>query len=476
VRRLSAFVVAAALAALSGAGVAHAATCLEGAQCGSVPVPLDRAHPGAGTIEIAYAFVPHSDTSSPSLGTVVTNPGGPGQSTIASASLYLQGAPRLFVHRDLLLVDPRGTGASGALTCPSLIGRNPVDEQAIATLCGADIGARAGRYGSADVADDIDAVRATLGVDKLDLWGDSYGTFLMQVYAARHPQHVRSVVLDGAFPIDSDPWGRDVLRGTRRVIGVACSRLLHCLGASLLNQIAKLATTLRRHPIKFTAATPVGRLHVTLRERDLAELTYAEGRPDNLKPLPAAVGAALHHRFARLKKLVVALRVEDRQDLALDPALNSLGASFATACHDYPRPYDLTAAPAKRRAQYRQRLRALDRRQFFPFAPAAWLGTKIDAGPKCLDWPADPRARSGLHGLHMPDVPVLVMSGDLDSNTPIEQGRVVASGFPHPQFAIVANAGHTPALNPCGVGLGVDFVETLKIDPNRCRLSVRAGS
>jgi pimeloyl-ACP methyl ester carboxylesterase len=61
-----------------------------------------------------------------------------------------------------------------------------------------------------------------------------------------------------------------------------------------------------------------------------------------------------------------------------------------------------------------------------------------------------------------------VMSGDLDSNTPIEQGRVVAAQFPHAQFAIVRNAGHTPALDPCGVGLGVDFVETLKVDPQRC--------
>jgi pimeloyl-ACP methyl ester carboxylesterase len=69
----------------------------------------------------------------------------------------------------------------------------------------------------------------------------------------------------------------------------------------------------------------------------------------------------------------------------------------------------------------------------------------------------------------MPNVPVLVMSGDLDSNTPIEQGRAVAAKFPHATFAIVANAGHTPALDPCGVALGVDFVEKLKVDPARCR-------
>jgi len=43
-------------------------------------------------------------------------------------------------------------------------------------------------------------VRAALGLEQLDLWGDSYGTFLMPVYAARHPEHVRSIVLNGANP------------------------------------------------------------------------------------------------------------------------------------------------------------------------------------------------------------------------------------------------------------------------------------
>jgi pimeloyl-ACP methyl ester carboxylesterase len=434
-----------------------------------VTVPLDRARPAAGTIDIAYAFVPHSDTSSPSLGTVVTNPGGPGQSTIASASLYLQGAPQLFVHRDLLLIDARGTGNSGVVTCPSLAGRHPITEQAIAKLCADDLRPRAGRYGSADVADDIDAVRATLGIDKLDLWGDSYGTFLMQVYAARHPDHVRSVVLDGAFPIDSDPWGRDVLRGVRRVIGLICARTLHCSGRRVLGQIAGLAARLRRHPIKFTAATALGRLHITLGERDLANLTWAGGQPDELRKVPAAVAAALRHRPSRLKKLVVAARVADLENLAIDPTLYSLGAGMATACHDYPRPYSLAASPATRHAQYRRKLRALDPAQFRPFSPAAWLGTHIDAGPKCLDWPADPTAGSQLRGLHMPDVPVLVMSGDLDSNTPVEQGRVVAATFPHARFAVVASAGHTPALNPCGLALGVEFVEKLQVNPNRCR-------
>jgi pimeloyl-ACP methyl ester carboxylesterase len=74
-----------------------------------------------------------------------------------------------------------------------------------------------------------------LGLDQLDLWGDSYGTFLMPVYAARHPDHGRSVLLDGAFPITEDPWGRDEIRAAGRVIGLVCRRTHRCSGARVLS-------------------------------------------------------------------------------------------------------------------------------------------------------------------------------------------------------------------------------------------------
>src|SRR6188472_3002714 len=116
----------AAVCALALAGLALTtsaqadASCLPGARCGSVTVPLDRANPSAGTIDIAYAVVPRTDASRPALGTIVPNPGGPGESTIAAAGLYTGALAPLRERRDLLLIDPRGTGHSGALSCLSL--------------------------------------------------------------------------------------------------------------------------------------------------------------------------------------------------------------------------------------------------------------------------------------------------------------------------------------------------------------------
>src|SRR3954470_18663766 len=173
--------------------------------------------------------------------------------------------------------------------------------------------------------------------------------------------------------------------------------------------------------------------------------------------------------MAPLERLVAASRIGDAGAFLGDASAFSIAAGAATACHDYPRPYDLAAPPAVRRAEYARGLAALDRAQFAPFSGAGWLGSNIDAGPKCLDWPADPTAGSPLQGLALPDVPVLVQSGDLDTNTPIEQGRRAAAQFRHSIFAVVANAGHTPDLHPCGVAMARDFIRHLDTNPDRCR-------
>jgi pimeloyl-ACP methyl ester carboxylesterase len=244
----------------------------------------------------------------------------------------------------------------------------------------------------------------------------------------------------------------------------------------VLTGLARLARRLRRHPVRFTAHTPAGPVRITLDERLLANLTFGGGDPRVYGLLPAAVDAAVHHDLAPLRRLATVSRIGEVEIFFSDPAQTSLGDAAAVACHDYPRPYDVAAAPDVRRTQYHRARAALDRGEFRPFSPRAWLNINIDAGPKCLGWPFDPTAGSPLRGHRVPDVPVLVQSGDLDTNTPIEQGRRAAAQFPHPIYGIVANAGHTPDLQPCGVAMAIDFIEDLKTSPRRCRHAGRPPS
>jgi hypothetical protein len=147
--------------------------------------------------------------------------------------------------------------------------------------------------------------------------------------------------------------------------------------------------------VRFTAHSSLGPVRLTLSERELADVTYGGGHPEVYGPLPA-VAAALARDLAPLKRLVTVSRIGEVGDFFEPPAFFSNAAGAATSCHDYPRPYDLAAAPPRRRAQYERALAALDPAQFRPFSARAWLSTEIDAGPKCLGWPADANAGSPL--------------------------------------------------------------------------------
>ncbi|HEX3761419.1 MAG TPA: alpha/beta fold hydrolase [Kofleriaceae bacterium] len=61
--------------------------------------------------------------------------------------------------------------------------------------------------GLAEQIEDLEAVRAHLGADQIDLLGHSWGGFLVMAYAARHPGHIRHLItVDSAAP----KWGDTV--------------------------------------------------------------------------------------------------------------------------------------------------------------------------------------------------------------------------------------------------------------------------
>ena len=68
----------------------------------------------------------------------------------------------------------------------------------------------------------------------------------------------------------------------------------------------------------------------------------------------------------------------------------------------------------------------------------------------------------------MPDVPVLALTGDLDTNTPARSGRAAASEFRRVTFVEVPNVGHTPEVSPCGAEVALRFIQTLKASPRAC--------
>ena len=153
--------------------------------------------------------------------------GGPGFSNIASDSLWRgRLAPALKDH-DMLAIDHRGIGASAATDCPALqhVQGNQLDA---ARACGESLGAASDRYGSGDVADDVDDVRAALGIEKIDYYGVSYGPVDVRAYAYRHPDHLHAAVLDSPDFSSDDAFFRTLPGAMAKITVRVCERSPAC--------------------------------------------------------------------------------------------------------------------------------------------------------------------------------------------------------------------------------------------------------
>ncbi len=191
----------------------------EGFECITLTVPLDHFHDTGKTTEVTFAIKRHT-AKGPGKGVFVTATGGPGTSGIQSAVSYRDSfAKSVQQDYDIVFFDQRGAHLSGDLTCPDAAAAfyrtdsSPADSTATTGL-GADAQAFVDDclaeskadpdllpyYATKQVAEDIETFRQYLGVDKIQLYGESYGTQLAQTYAAAHPDRIAGLFLDG--PVD----------------------------------------------------------------------------------------------------------------------------------------------------------------------------------------------------------------------------------------------------------------------------------
>lgn len=439
------------------------------AQCGHVDVPLDPADPSAGTIGIGFEFHPRRDASDPSLGTIVATEGGPGYATTRSATGYLDLFQPLLDHRDFLLVDNRGTGESDPIRCAPLqrYKGNYVNRVG---LCGQQLGSSSDLYGTAFAADDLALVLDALGIGKIDLYGDSYGTFFGQTFAVRHPDRVRTLVLDSSYPVEGqDPWYRDETRAIVEAFRTACNRSPACssLGGDPIARIQALDDKLRAHPLHGTAPDGDGtRIAVTVDPGAIGLLAASAAYgPAIYRELDGAARAYLDPTDSDPAPLLRMVAEVEPPGGAGPVSAYSEGLYLAAICNDYPQLWDINAPIADRPAQYQASLaylRANDPTAFFPFTITDWTNSPWTEFRSCLKWPVPSNWVFPVpQPAKYPKVPTLVLSGDLDSLTSPEGAHLVASRFPRSTFVSVANMTHVTAefdFDRCASNIVVHFV------------------
>ena len=451
--------------------------------CGSIDVPLDRANPGAGTTAVGFTLFPHADASIASQGTILAIAGGPGISSTSEWNGYFDELGPLLDARDLLLVDARGTGRSGAIACDALQHGVGTILAAVAA-CGAQLGSTISAYGTPAVADDIDAVRSALGIDRLDVLGTSYGGLVAEVYAIRHPAHLRTLTLDApGNPSGGDFWQTGSLHQMLRTVELICGRSPSCNPDTPdpVGQIAWLAKALRSHPLVGNAYDAGGQLHhVVLDETKLIANVLENSDGGYLYQGEIAAAAA----SLRAGDPAPLLRIAAQTDVPAffdsgDPAFFSSGLNAAVYCAEWPVPWNESATPAVREAQYRQTLQALPGGTLAPFAGDAWSAF-LGIGPTgdfCTPWPTSqqPAAPAGPGSVY-PTTPTLVLSGEYDLQIPSEQAQAVAARFPGSQFVVLAKTGHTTLpSNGCAQGMVAEFIESAGPVDSSCSTSFAPG-
>ena len=179
-------------------------------------VPLDYAHPTAGTIDIAVNRKPATDQAN-RIGSLLINPGGPGASGVDWVSGSAAALSILNRRFDLVGFDPRGVSRSSPVHCfdgaaedafnaLDTVVDDPAEKQAMiqadkdyAAACAQHSARILPFLDTASAARDMDLIRAALGDAKLTYLGFSYGTYLGEMYAHLFPTHVRALSLDAVL-------------------------------------------------------------------------------------------------------------------------------------------------------------------------------------------------------------------------------------------------------------------------------------
>src|SRR4030095_13394287 len=152
------------------------------ARCGTLSLPENPDAPEGTKIRLRYAVVP-AVARQKAPDPIFVLAGGPGQAATRAAAGILPLFRQLNATRDIVFVDQRGTGGSNALECERPPANAPLAQsfdlartRARLADCLRRQRADLAQYATWIATRDVDAVRAALGAQQVNLWGGSYGT------------------------------------------------------------------------------------------------------------------------------------------------------------------------------------------------------------------------------------------------------------------------------------------------------------
>jgi len=433
-------------------------------ECAQLTVPMDYADPGGDTIQIAVARS-HVDHS---VGSVVTNPGGPGASGVDFvARVAHDSGKKLHRNLDVVSFDPRGVQRSAPVHCLDPKGLDTffstdVDGSTSSGLAAAQTAAD--RFGQAcldntgpvlghidtqSAARDMDVLRAALHETTLTYLGFSYGTQLGATYAELFPSRVGRMVLDGAVdptlsPSESNIAQAKGFESALRSYAASCLKARDCpLSGTVddaVSQVGDVISEARAHPM----STNSGRaLTGTLAFYGVALPLYNQG---NWSLLTAALRQAINNDDGSQL-----LWLSDQYfDRASDGtySTNSTEAFIAINCADARGDADPAAMAA-------------EAKDLKSASPTFWQYFAYGA-IGCANWPTpvvEPLASYTAKGA----APIVVIGTTNDPATPYSEAQSLAAMLDSGVLVTYQGEGHTAYLTS-GSSCVQDAVDAFLVD------------
>lgn len=424
------------------------------AWCAPFSQPENRAQPDGRRVIFRLALI-RSDAAKVADDPIVLLAGGPGQAATESWP-QVSGALALARRtRHVILLDQRGTGGSNPLRCDQGPERDDSvleaalahaadtrRARALAERCLRAVEGKAdpAQYTTTVAVEDLEALRQALGAPRFNLVGISYGTRVAQQYARRHPDGVRSLVLDGVAPNDI-VLGADFaqsLDDALRARFALCHADENCRTrfGDVYQDLYALRAKLQQKALPVSLRDPQTFAPLT---HDLDADTFAglvrlyAYAPETAALLPLAIHEAATGNAAPLMGQANLIASDLGATLTSGMGLSVICAEDADLLQ--PRPGDA----------------------------ALILGEEFVAAlrAQCEAWPRGARPED-FHTALQSDLPSLLLSGQYDPVTPPRYGEQVAKGLSRSRHLVAPGQGHNVMGRGCMPRLIARFVEKLE--------------
>jgi pimeloyl-ACP methyl ester carboxylesterase len=415
------------------------------ALCGTLDVPENRTDPAGRWIGLRVAVIP-TQSRQPLPDPVFMLAGGPGGA--ATQSLAWAASTFSAVNRDVVLVDQRGTGGSNRLVVPAppdlsgLVG--PEREAAAQAWVDETLEAMPGdpRFYTTSIAmDDLEAVRAALGYDKINLYGGSYGATAAQYYLRQYEANVRSVVLDGGTLLDVPVFERIALN-TQRALDLLfdrCAADATCKAAypDLRTEFQTILARLADEAVTTSVIDPWSGQPIVIDPVSFASAVHAgllDGQFSSRMP------ALLHAGFLGAWDTVAQASADASRQAASDRDV--LAMASVIRCSEAWARYDPTEV---------ERLGA------GTFELEAQLANARMQAESCRFTPAGVVPDNDAQAVRS-DVPVLLILGEADPQDPPSNVADAPTELPNSLTVVVPGQGHTVGHLGCMPSVVVAFI------------------